>query len=287
MRTFGMPYMGSKSQIAEWIIGKLPPADTFVEPFAGGCAITHAAILSGKYKRIILSDITDSALVFKNAIAGKFHNEKRWISREDFFRLKDNDPYVRLCYSFGNNQKAYCYGRDIEEYKRAYHFAVVFQDPMPFKKFGINIPVLAISCKSQIERYLHVKSYLSQLQNKVNNNIQLEHLVRLFRLQSLQSLPLYINIETSIRDYSEIIIPKNSIVYCDPPYRGTADYLNSFDFRAFDLWCMACSQPIFISEYSMPKDKFERIAAMNKRSLFSGAGSGKLKIESIFIPKGN
>lgn len=283
-----MPYMGSKSQIAEWIIGKLPPADTFVEPFAGGCAITHAAILSGKYKRIILSDITDSALVFKNAIAGKFRNEKRWISREDFFRLKDNDPYVRLCYSFGNDQKTYSYGRDIEEYKRAYHFAVVFQDPTPFEKFGIKIPVLAISAKSQIERYSYIRSYLSRLKNKVGKYIHLDNLLRLWRLQSLQSLqPLSksINIEAIMEDYSKIIIPKGSIIYCDPPYRGTADYLNSFNFNTFDSWCLSRTQPIFISEYSMPIDKFECIAAMNKRSLFSANGGGKLKIEGIFVPK--
>ena len=50
-KNFGMPYMGSKSGIAEWVVSKLPSADVFVEPFAGGCAVTHAAILSGKYKK--------------------------------------------------------------------------------------------------------------------------------------------------------------------------------------------------------------------------------------------
>lgn len=77
--------MGSKSKIAKWIVDMLPAAHTWVEPFAGGCAVTHAAILSGKYKRFIINDITDSAKVFVDAINGKFKNEKRWISRSDFF----------------------------------------------------------------------------------------------------------------------------------------------------------------------------------------------------------
>lgn len=34
--------MGSKSKIAADIVATLPPADTFVDLFAGGCAITHA-----------------------------------------------------------------------------------------------------------------------------------------------------------------------------------------------------------------------------------------------------
>lgn len=54
---FGIPYKGSKNSIAEWVVGNLPRADTFVDLFCGGCAITHAALLSGKYKNFIINDI--------------------------------------------------------------------------------------------------------------------------------------------------------------------------------------------------------------------------------------
>ena len=106
---YGLSYKGSKSRIAKWIVEALPSADVWVEPFAGGCAVTHAAILSGKYKRFIINDITDSAKFFVDTVNGKFKDENRWISREDFFRLKKDDAYVRLCFSFGNNQRTYCY----------------------------------------------------------------------------------------------------------------------------------------------------------------------------------
>ena len=294
-RTFGMPYMGSKSQIAEWVIGKLPKADVFVEPFAGGGAITHAAMLSGKYKRIITNDITDSAFVFKDAIGGRFRDEKRWISREDFNRFKDTDPYVRLCFSFGNDQNNYCYGKNIEAYKRAFHYAVVFRDKEPFMKLGINIPNKAVESENQTIRRLKVKSYLIWLKNNMHagNLERLERLESLERLQSLESLESLQSLERlesleSLEchqgDYSEVIIPDNSVIYCDPPYRGTHEYLNSFDCGKFDDWCLGQSQQVFISEYSMPKDKFKRIASMNKRSLVCSASKVSMKIESIYVP---
>ena len=48
-----MPYMGSKSSIATWVVSKLPAAEVLVEPFAGGGAVTHVALLSNKYKQVI------------------------------------------------------------------------------------------------------------------------------------------------------------------------------------------------------------------------------------------
>ena len=99
----------------------LPPATHLYDVFAGGCAITHAALLSGKFKEIHANDITDSVTLFEDALNGKYENESRWISREDFFRLKNSDPYVRIVWSFGNNQRTYLYSREIEPYKKAVH----------------------------------------------------------------------------------------------------------------------------------------------------------------------
>lgn len=59
-RSLGIGYMGSKNAIAYNIVEQLPEAETFVDLFAGGCAVTHAAILSGKYRRFILNDINQT-----------------------------------------------------------------------------------------------------------------------------------------------------------------------------------------------------------------------------------
>lgn len=47
---------------------------------------------------------------------------------EDFSRLKDSEPYVRYCWSFGNNGRDYLYSKEIEPYKKAWHYAIYFHD---------------------------------------------------------------------------------------------------------------------------------------------------------------
>ena len=59
-KNFGIGYQGSKNRLAKEIISFLPSADYFVDLFAGGCAITHAALLSGKYKKVITNDIDEA-----------------------------------------------------------------------------------------------------------------------------------------------------------------------------------------------------------------------------------
>ena len=122
-KQFGVPYMGGKSKIVKDLIPQLPSSKYFIDLFAGGCSMTHGAILSKKYSHFIVNDIDDAPSLFLDAINGKFKNETRWISRDDFFALKDKEPYIRYCWSFGNNGKGYLYSREIEPYKKAYHFA--------------------------------------------------------------------------------------------------------------------------------------------------------------------
>lgn len=43
---YGVPYQGSKNKIAELVVEHLPSGHTLVDLFAGGCAVTHAALLS-------------------------------------------------------------------------------------------------------------------------------------------------------------------------------------------------------------------------------------------------
>jgi site-specific DNA-adenine methylase len=272
IKTYGLGYMGSKSGIAPWVLDKLPKAETFVDLFAGGCAITHAAMVSGKYKRIICNDITDIPKLFTDAIAGKYRNETRWISREDFMRLKDSDPYVRLCWSFGNNQQAYMYSKDVEPLKKAAHYAVFFNDDSLLREKGFTIPTSVLSMKPSNAKYQRLKS---QIRNHGGKRFDLQSLESLERLQSLESL------ERLQSDYLSVPIPKGSIVYCDPPYRGTAEYLHEFDAERFDNWAREADFPVYISEYSMPKD-FKRVAATNKAVTLRG-GTGAHAIESIFL----
>ena len=132
---YGLPYTGSKSRIAHWVVDNLPRGRVLIDAFAGGCAITHRALLSQKWQKIIANDINGKyPQLFLDAVRGKYRDEKRWISREDFERLKLQDAFVACCFSFGNNLQCYMYSQAIEPYKRALHYAIVFNDFEPMQE---------------------------------------------------------------------------------------------------------------------------------------------------------
>lgn len=95
---YGLPYQGSKSAIARWVVDVLPRSHTLVDLFAGGCAVTHAALLSGKYERIIASDITDTPSVFMAAAKGEFRDFSKVLTRDEF--LECDDTALKILYSF-------------------------------------------------------------------------------------------------------------------------------------------------------------------------------------------
>ena len=130
-KSYGIPMQGSKSRIADKIIDLLPSATHFYDLFGGGCALSHAALLSGKFQHVHANDITDSVVLFKDAMEGNLakYELERFRTREDFEAEKDTNPFVRIVYSFGNDQKSYLYSRQIEGYKRAVHEMIYAPTP--------------------------------------------------------------------------------------------------------------------------------------------------------------
>lgn len=123
---YGVPYKGSKNLIAEWVVSHVPQCGTFFDVFAGGCAITDCILRKGRASHVIANDLDPMPVkCFGMAMRGEFADEDRWISREAFFMLKDTDPYVRFCFSFGNNARTYMYNTTIEPYKRSIHYVLV------------------------------------------------------------------------------------------------------------------------------------------------------------------
>ena len=134
-KNYGLPYMGSKNKLAEEIVNFLPQKKVLVDLFGGGGAISVCASQSGKYEKIIYNELnTIIAETFQKAINGEYENERRWVSREEFEKLKKTDGYVAICFSFSNNCNTYIYGPKIEPYKRAYHYAIIFDDFGPFNE---------------------------------------------------------------------------------------------------------------------------------------------------------
>ena len=140
--SYGVSYKGSKNKIAAEVVYNIPSAPLLIDVFAGGGAITHAALLSHRFSSILANDYDCGALqLFYRASHGliDFKEErKRWVSREDFKRLKDTDPIVRYNWSFSNGGIDYLYSKDREPYKRAYHFALNCNDWTEWNAIGLE-----------------------------------------------------------------------------------------------------------------------------------------------------
>lgn len=271
---YGIPYQGSKNRIAKKIIDLLPSAEVFVDVFAGGCAVTHAALESGKFKTVIANDVGPGPAVFHAAASGRLPIRPKWVSREEFF--KTDDPVIKYYYSFKNDAKSYLYSRDIEPLKHALHKAVVDGD---FSLFPADI-------QENLKKALAGKTSLHDrriaAQRAAGRTRQLEHLQRLERIEHLQRLDSSKLVVTQ-RDYRDVHIPSDAVVYCDPPYACTAGYAARFDHDGFYRWCRAVakSHKIYISEYQMPTD-FKCIAEFEVCALAGASTNSQIRIEKLF-----
>ncbi|WP_297851827.1 DNA adenine methylase, partial [uncultured Akkermansia sp.] len=139
--SFGLPYMGSKNKIAAELIRVLPGGNVFVDLFAGGCAMTHAALWSGKYRKVIANDIQRQFpdLFFRSITGHLTAHDRRAVDREEFERMKDHDAAVALLWSFGNAGENYLWNRDLEPVKLAAFNMIMCDDKKEryywFKKF--------------------------------------------------------------------------------------------------------------------------------------------------------
>ena len=367
MNNYGFPYKGSKNRLAEKIVKLFPDAENFYDLFCGGCAITHRALIENRWKNYVINDIDSRCpKLFLDAINGKFKNEKRWISREDFYNLKDDDGYVAFCWSFGNKGNDYLFSKEIEPWKKALHFARVYKDFSLFEEMEIKLKSasrieITKNKKELKEKYiiwyvkevLHSDYEIEKLRKDLTENIKnnreelrqylidalkksgltqsevdrrngnqmsghyfgksqwqfptreeykkmqeylpfekdydeiygLQDLMQsLERLQSLQSLQRLQSLEQFSTDYAEIEIKKDSIIYCDIPYKGTDGYNGiDFDHERFYSWCKKQTELCFISSYEMPED-FIPIAEFPHHSILS-ATKNNLVLEKVFIPK--
>lgn len=153
VKRYGVPYKGSKNQLCEWLLSYLPSSPVFVDLFAGGCSVTHKAMETGKYKSFVINDLGGAPQLFLDAVNGKYENETRWISREDFQRLKDSDDYVKYCWSFGNNGENYLYAKEIEPWKKALHYSWIYGDDRLFEEYGIHTDGSIKDLKDNIDEY--------------------------------------------------------------------------------------------------------------------------------------
>lgn len=315
---YGIPYMGSKTKIARDILKELPVGGRFVDLFGGGFAMSHAALLTHRYKKVIYNDYNRVLVqLVVDAIAGRFNYKNftpEFISREEFAKRKDEDGYIKYIWSFGNNGNNYLFGKEVEPIKKYAHDFIVFGklDPelekiapgigkavkdtdihgrrleftsyckkkraslkkLSEKQDGLKELERAIS-QERLERLQQLQQ-LTQLE-RLQQVVQLEQLTRLERLQQLQS-PLV----CSVGSYDCYEYMDGDIVYCDPPYEGTAEYDDSFNHKAFYDWVASRPYQIWFSSYKISDDRFNMVFARQIRGTLAGAEGAVYNFERLY-----
>ena len=301
-----VPYMGSKNSIALQLLKKMlsikPKAKYFVDLFGGGGSMSFAALQLGM--NVIYNEKQTSLVEFIKYIVDRVKRGERgayglfpdefykFITRQEFIKLKD-DPsiygqFARICYSFANNQKDYLFNPDLERTKHLVHNIVIFKCEDSLKEFN-DLSQSKIKFgyhlgwnerRLDFQRQIRDRRQLAELQ-QLERLQQLEQLEQLERLQQLEQLE---QLELFNLDYQDVIIStpdEETIIYLDPPYRGTSKYLEEFDYSGLDDYFRSLPFKAFLSEYSAP---FESVLEIEKAQLMDNTKEKRTYItEKLFI----
>ena len=270
---YGVPYQGNKSRIADIIINVLPEGKRLVDLFGGGGAITHCGMLSGKWESFLYNDINEMITgLFIDAIYGKYANERRVITREEFNDLKNTDAYVKYIWSFGNNGLAYLWGKDTEDIKcTAAH---------------------ALMDETLTERRLAYMHFVQMLKKNLSDYRlePVERLQSLEQLQGLQQLEALQRLEVCNISYEDYKHESGDVVYCDVPYEQTNkgkcdDYGIDFDSLKFYEWVKSRDYQVFFSSYEISDDSFYKLKIKSVMSLIGATTNGKFVDEYLYSNK--
>jgi len=269
--------MGSKrklsSDILRFIMLRHGKITDFYDLFGGGGSVSFTAIKDYRFNvhyNELNSHIFELVKYLKSnkTLDSKFY---QWVNRDQFFdqiSKVDADWYsgfVMSCWSFGNSQTCYLYGKDIEEKKRLAHEFVVHGDLSAMMGLGLDIPEL-MNIKGLHERRV---LFCRHIEKVTKTHYQLQSLERLERL------------ETSNLSYENVIIKGNNpVIYCDIPYKGTGEYKEgNFNHDLFYKWAAEINYAVYISEYNTP---FQEVHAFTHRSSLSATNNAKKTVEKIF-----
>ena len=263
----GIPYMGSKRKIAPALIHYMassnPDKRVFVDLFGGGGAMSFAALESGFFDEVHYNEINTAivSLLRKIQTDGVTEEFYQWISRERFFELIEGNDWLaglaQTCWSFGNNQKTYLYGKEIEADKKRLHDEIVTGTPLD----EINAKRLAVLATAR-------------------EGAMLESMARVQHLTALAALAALDSLHTTNQDCRDVEIPDGAIVYCDIPYQGTEQYKHgNFDHDAFCEWCRQSPHKIYVSSYETP---LHLVYELNRRSTLSATNNSKKVVERLY-----
>ena len=285
--------MGSKRKLAHRIVDVIfnrHNSEKFYDLFGGGGAVSFAAL--SQFDEVHYNEIDTAIVELIKEVKESGFNPEWWqpITREECNELKTKKTakaaIAKTCWRFGNNANSgYLWGKEIEQLKLSAHDFIVNNTEEAQRRFNelsnLNLPLFTEDNSIYQRRMILKKSVKGRFDLERLQSLQslqsLESLQRLERLQSLERL------ELSNLTYERLNIDKNSVVYCDIPYRMTEKYSEgcTFDHDIFYKWALTRDHPVYISEYQMPPE-FTEIVAFSHRSTLSSTNNSKKTIEKLY-----
>lgn len=289
-RFYGIPYMGSKQKLVDkvvpFILKRHPQTTDFYDLFGGGASV--ALYTAQKYPQL-----NTHYNELSTAVGGLMERLQKgepipldFVTREAFKRSFKGDDWwaglLQTCWTFGNNQHSYLYGKDIEDFKHELHNAAVYgkRNFAYLEQFNDEYVARVDGKEVHTTIFLDPKRYKTPYQRRIVLQRQiprlgaLQHLSRLERLIQIQNMPGIndLTVTTGV-SYDEVeIAGKRPVVYCDPPYEDTAEYRErGFNHKAFYDWVMSRDYPVYVSSYKVSDPRLKMVKAINTRSLMNSA----------------
>ncbi len=322
-KKLGMPYMGSKRQLAKKIVDHIiwynPNVKYVYDLFGGGGAISFELLQRNKIKKVIYNELNTGVVELLKKIRDDGITEEfyQWIDRDTFHKYKNEDTwyggFVKVCYSFGNDQQNYLFNRELEQYKKNYHLVVVYgEDKLQemkeyiekyvYETYGISkVCNLKMPIKKKIqERRLEIRKQLTiyekeckleQLQQleRLERLQQLEQLQRLQQLEQLQQLQQLEQLqrlerlEIQNKSFEDVIIEtpvEETVIYLDPPYKNTGKYQKVVCYDLLNKYIQESPYKIYLSSYEW--GALYEVNCFDHRTTFSNGTNPKKVKEKLF-----
>lgn len=289
-RHYGIPYMGSKQKLVDkivpFILKRHPEATDLYDLFGGGGSVSLYAVLNYPQITVHYNELSKAISSLMAYLKDGGEIPSNFITRSEFeARWHDDDWFAGLlqtCWTFGNSTNGnYLYGRDIEEFKLRLH-NVVFNGER-------NLSYLEEFVRDHFKRegiklYLDYDRYTTPYQRRIVlqrqcADLRIQHLHYLDRLNHIVNMPGISELNVSNKSYADVEISgAKPVLYCDPPYEGTAEYREgAFDHKAFYDWVASRDYPVYFNSYEISDKRFKRVKAINTRSLLAASQTKTLK----------
>ncbi len=284
-RHYGIPYMGSKQKLVDkivpFILNRHPGVDSFYDLFGGGGSVSLYVVRKYPHLDVVYNERSKAISALMQHLKEGGNIPLDFVSRDEFEAgYKGDDWYsglLQCAWTFGNNQKSYLYGKPLEDFKRGLAELVVSgQGDIEFiEKTANDLNKKEYGKTVNTKLFLNPKRYTTPYQRRIVCARQiprvgdLQHLSRIDRLVQIAKMPGISTLGISAgMSYDKVpIIGERPIIYCDPPYEGTAEYREgAFDHKAFYNWCMVQAVPVYVSSYKISDKRFKLVKAINTRS---------------------